>query len=107
MKDVRAEDVDHWLSAGGSTTARKGEKQTAAQAIGVGISVPCSTIETTSKAEKMAKGQLPFLHAIERALDRIEDGGFGYCQSCGEELSLGRLVNNPTLETCDTCANKR
>ena len=107
MKDVRAEDVDHWLSAGGTATARKGEAQTAAQAIGAGISVPCSTIEPISKAEKIAQGQLPFLHAIERALDRIEDGGFGYCQSCGDQLSLGRLVNNPTLETCDACEKNR
>lgn len=35
------------------------------------------------------------LEAIDRALDRIERGAFGYCEETGEEIGLSRLEANP------------
>ena len=41
---------------------------------------------------------------ITAALARIEEGEFGYCQDCGEEISVKRLTLDPTLPTCVSCA---
>ena len=38
------------------------------------------------------------------ALLRIEDGEFGYCLECGEEISRKRLDHDPSLALCITCA---
>ena len=42
---------------------------------------------------------------IEAALRRLEDGEYGYCAECGEEIPAGRLAINPTSECCVNCAN--
>jgi len=41
---------------------------------------------------------------IEAALARIEDGEFGYCASCGDEIAAGRLKQDPAVVTCLSCA---
>lgn len=44
------------------------------------------------------------LKRIEAALKRIEDGDFGYCLSCDEEIGDKRIAADPTLATCVDCA---
>jgi len=44
------------------------------------------------------------LQRIEAALQRIEEGDFGYCLVCGEEIEVKRLDLDPTLPTCVACA---
>lgn len=42
---------------------------------------------------------------IKAAIGRIDDGEFGYCIDCGEEIPSRRLSLDPTLPTCVSCAN--
>ncbi len=44
------------------------------------------------------------LVAIEGALDRLQEGEFGYCVKCGEEIALKRLELDPTVATCTDCS---
>jgi DnaK suppressor protein len=43
------------------------------------------------------------LKAIESALDRIEDGTFGECINCGQEINTKRLEALPWTWYCITC----
>lgn len=43
------------------------------------------------------------LASIERALLRLASGTYGICLSCGADISLRRLEQNPAVETCDAC----
>lgn len=43
------------------------------------------------------------LQNIEDALGRLETGSFGYCQACGEPISLARLCQDPTVSRCTDC----
>ena len=40
---------------------------------------------------------------IDEALDRIENGEYGYCDSCGVEIGLKRLEARPTATLCIDC----
>jgi len=40
---------------------------------------------------------------IEDALRRIEDGGFGVCDECGESISEARLKARPVTTLCILC----
>ncbi|MEW6067509.1 MAG: TraR/DksA C4-type zinc finger protein [Nitrospirota bacterium] len=40
---------------------------------------------------------------IEGALDRIEDGTFGICEKCGEEIDIKRLEARPVTTMCIQC----
>jgi RNA polymerase-binding transcription factor DksA len=44
---------------------------------------------------------------IQAALQRMEEGEFGICVSCGEEISQERLDVVPYTPFCRTCADKR
>ncbi len=41
---------------------------------------------------------------IDAAMQRISEGEFGYCLSCGIEIEPKRLKNDPTAPTCFDCA---
>ena len=41
---------------------------------------------------------------ITAALGRIEEGEFGYCQDCGEDMSKDRLSIDATTPNCVSCA---
>lgn len=45
--------------------------------------------------------------ALEAALARLEEGGFGYCEDCGEEIAIKRLELDPTAMRCIACASGR
>jgi len=37
---------------------------------------------------------------IDQALDRIEDGSYGYCEETGEEIGVERLMARPIATLC-------
>lgn len=42
---------------------------------------------------------------IRAALERIEEGEWGWCVRCGEEIAEKRLRNDPSIATCINCAS--
>ena len=44
---------------------------------------------------------------IQNALAKIEDGTFGKCEDCDEEIAEKRLEFNPYFTTCISCAEQR
>lgn len=40
---------------------------------------------------------------IVDALQRLDDGSYGVCDSCGEDIPYGRLLVMPEARTCATC----
>ena len=47
--------------------------------------------------------QRKLVSKIDAALRRIEDGEYGYCDSCGVEIGLKRLEARPTATMCIDC----
>lgn len=41
---------------------------------------------------------------LAKALKKIEDGTFGGCEECGEEIAETRLLAVPTCQLCINCA---
>ena len=42
--------------------------------------------------------------SIRRAIERIEDGSYGECVRCGNEIAPGRLEARPESALCIECA---
>lgn len=40
------------------------------------------------------------LRKVDHALERIQDGTYGWCRDSGEPIGLGRLLARPTAELC-------
>ena len=47
------------------------------------------------------------LQAIENALDRIEEGEYGICQDCEEDIAQARLEALPFTRLCVACQEER
>jgi DnaK suppressor protein len=46
------------------------------------------------------------INKIKTALLKIEDGEFGICEGCGEEIPLARLIARPVTAYCIECKTK-
>ena len=44
------------------------------------------------------------LTRIDAALERLKDGEYGYCITCGEPIALKRLELDPATPVCIECA---
>lgn len=44
---------------------------------------------------------------IAAALERIDEGEWGYCLTCGEEIAEARLRHDPSVAVCVGCASGR
>jgi RNA polymerase-binding transcription factor DksA len=62
--------------------------------------------ETDEVLESMGLSAQHEMKAIQFALQRIEDGEYGFCQSCGEKVSEERLDVVPYTPFCKNCASK-
>lgn len=47
--------------------------------------------------------QRKVMQKIDKALARIMEGDFGYCETCGGEIGFRRLEARPTAELCIDC----
>ncbi|RMF37257.1 MAG: TraR/DksA family transcriptional regulator [Alphaproteobacteria bacterium] len=57
--------------------------------------------------ESLGSAGLDELRAIDAALARVEQGTFGICVECGEEIEEGRLDIVPHAALCSACARER
>jgi DnaK suppressor protein len=48
-----------------------------------------------------------YIKKIEEALRRIEEGIFGECEDCGEDIELRRLEARPTATLCVFCKEEQ
>ena len=45
------------------------------------------------------------IRIVQAALERIEDGSYGICENCGEDIAEGRLEAIPEATRCVSCAS--
>lgn len=50
--------------------------------------------------------QKMLIQKIQRALERIEDGSFGICEECGEDIPVKRLKARPVTTLCIVCKSR-
>ena len=58
-----------------------------------------------SAADAERRRQL-MIRRIDAALARIEDGEYGYCIVCGQQIAATRLDCEPTADCCADCARR-
>jgi DnaK suppressor protein len=44
---------------------------------------------------------------VKHALERLDDGGYGRCEDCGDGIPTERLVVFPTATSCVSCKSAR
>lgn len=66
-----------------------------------------ATLESDRNFElRIRDRERKLLQKISSAMERIEDGTFGTCESCGEDISEQRLQARPVTTLCLECKKK-
>ena len=86
-------------------------------AAGSGRDLPVSEIET-SPADKAtvrllndlaleaAGHNAALMQVLRHALAKFEDGGYGLCEECGEDIGFSRLQARPEARLCIACQTR-
>ena len=53
------------------------------------------------------KADWDIIKKVKEALQRINDGTYGICEECGEEISINRLKARPVTRLCINCKAKQ
>ncbi|MFD1077640.1 TraR/DksA family transcriptional regulator [Longispora fulva] len=51
----------------------------------------------------LANNLLERVTQLERALERVDEGGYGHCEKCGNAIPVERLAAFPSATLCVTC----
>jgi RNA polymerase-binding transcription factor DksA len=60
-----------------------------------------------SRVDSMVTRSVEHLAELDRALERVGDGRYGVCESCGKPIAAERLAARPASSTCISCASAR
>ncbi|GGR42120.1 RNA polymerase-binding protein DksA [Nocardioides luteus] len=60
-----------------------------------------------SQVDALVRQARRHLDEIDAAVQRLEAGTYGICESCGEPIAEGRLEARPVARTCIACASTR
>jgi len=63
-----------------------------------------ATVESDRSFElRIRDRERKLMNKIEEALGRIDDGSYGVCEGCGEEIAVKRLEARPVAKFCIDC----
>lgn len=62
-------------------------------------------LEDFEVLEDLGKAGMKEMDLIRAALGRIDDGSYGECAKCGDDISIERLKAVPYAVLCRKCAN--
>ncbi len=67
-----------------------------------------ATIESDRSFElRIRDRERKLIKKIRKALERIDDGSYGICEECGEDISFKRLEARPVATLCIECKSRQ
>jgi len=71
--------------------------------IGEGTTEAVERISSTAAARSIAAA----LAEVDRALEKVDEGTYGFCDECEQSISPERLEAMPAATMCVTCSARR
>ena len=62
-------------------------------------------LQVQAMAQETERRRQTRIQILTAALKRIEQGEFGACVTCGEDIAPARLDSDPAVATCIDCAS--
>ncbi|WP_028582719.1 RNA polymerase-binding protein DksA [Desulfogranum japonicum] len=67
-----------------------------------------ATVESDRSFELRIRGrERRLMDKIDEALGRIDDGSYGICADCGEDIAIKRLEARPVAKFCIECKTRQ
>ena len=98
------EELDHLKDSGLNSTIKEATGEHSSYSYHM-ADMGTDTMER-EKAFLFASREGNLLYHLDLALERIEDGSYGICVECGEEINKERLAAVPHVRLCIKCKSK-
>ena len=90
----------------------EGVKDTSMDTTGINDKIIDKTDQAFNESDRSLKFRIKdreskLIVKIKGALDRLEEGIFGICEECGEEIPEKRLIARPVASLCIECKRKQ
>jgi len=63
-------------------------------------------LQQQAMAQATQRRRAAEMQRIRAALARLDEGEWGWCVTCGEEIAEARLAHDPSVAQCVACASK-
>lgn len=93
-------EADHTASADSRSTVDLDQQR-------VGRLSRMDALQAQAMSAAVAGRRRSAVKRIEAALERIDEGEFGYCLECGDPIDERRLALDPASPVCAECSNER
>ncbi|MGR3794553.1 TraR/DksA family transcriptional regulator [Vannielia sp. SX4] len=90
--------------AAGEALGRGGKKVVELDQQSVGRLSRMDALQSQAMAQAASRMRLAEERRIRAALARLDEGEFGFCTDCGEEIAAARLEQEPAVALCMSCA---
>ncbi|MDA0338957.1 MAG: TraR/DksA family transcriptional regulator [Proteobacteria bacterium] len=87
-----------------STSSAESRKAVSLDQQSVGRLSRMDAMQQQNMAMASEKRRQQRIQRIEGAINRLDDGDYGWCVTCGEDIEPRRLEADPTSPTCTGCA---
>lgn len=87
-------------------TSKEGDYETTYNNIGDDMDENASEVEEYVDNAALESNLEDQLKEINKSLEEITAGTYGICETCGEDISVDRLIANPSAKKCMQCAGK-
>jgi DnaK suppressor protein len=94
---ARIAEVEAQLASGGSQVVELDQTR-------VGRLSRIDAMQVEAMARETERRRRIELTRLRAALTRIDDGSYGECVICGEDIAEGRLEHDPAATVCIDCA---
>ena len=82
---------------------QQGQKTVELDQQAVGRLSRMDALQSQAMAQAQARRRAAERQKIHAALKRIDDGEYGYCTDCGEDIEPKRLAADPAIALCLDC----
>ncbi|MCO6381893.1 TraR/DksA C4-type zinc finger protein [Oceanicola sp. 502str15] len=90
--------------AEGEALGRDGKKVVTLDQQAVGRLSRMDALQSQAMAQAASRLRSAEERRVRAALARLDEGEFGYCTDCGEEIAPARLDQDPSVALCISCA---
>lgn len=102
MRDALCEERGQLRQSSAATSGNRNPVTLDQQSVGRLSRMDAMQVQAMAQAEEARRQQR--LRLIDAALRRIDEGEYGYCVACGDEIAPGRLASDPAAPRCVACA---
>lgn len=88
----------------GEALGHEGKKVVELDQQSVGRLSRMDALQSQAMAQAASRMRAAEERRIRAALLRIEEGEFGFCSDCGEEIAAARIEHDPAAALCISCA---